>query len=177
MKQSDALHWQQPGSLPRPRVLGRLARLAMAVVCGWVLFELSRYWAWVLEQPTDAFESFSIAIAAMFWVFNYVINIGFGVSLGRKPVIGLLAGFVLAAIVDFMWTGDFGVVFGGYLIATLAYFYTHLGVSFLLAGLFATPGCEMRAIAHIIARSKPDSPDEHHCPAGFLHRLDEWESR
>ena len=57
----------------------------------------------------------------------------------------------------------------------LAYFYGHLGLSFVLASLIATPGCEMRSIPEIIGQARGATSEEHHCPAGFITQIDEWE--
>ncbi len=66
-----------------------------------------------------------------------------------------------------------GIVFWSWLF----YFYMHLGTSFLLASVLATPGCEMRAIPELFGKLSGNPTDEHHCPAAFITRLDEWEAR
>ena len=58
----------------------------------------------------------------------------------------------------------------------MTYVFAHLGVSFLLSALLATPGCEMRAIPHLIAIVRGKSADEHYCP-GFIDTVDRWERK
>ncbi len=177
MKQADALQWRPAGTLPRPGWIGRLVRLGLAGLCLYVLSELIRYWSVVLLHPDQAMRGFVLPILGMLWVFNYVVNIGFGVSWRRWPLFALLAAFAAACVVSRLLYGDwFAEPGGALLLAALGYFYAHLGVSFLLAAAFATPGCEMRALPHLIATFGDRDPAEHPCPAGFLHRLDQWEA-
>ena len=57
---------------------------------------------------------------------------------------------------------------------TVLYVFGHLGLSFLLSAVIATPGCEMRAIPHLWTLLTGRATREHHCP-GFLDSLDAWE--
>ena len=54
------------------------------------------------------------------------------------------------------------------------YVYAHLGLSFLLSAILATPGCEMRAIPHLAGILTRAPAREHYCP-GFLDNVDRWE--
>ncbi|MFQ5609661.1 MAG: hypothetical protein ACE5F8_05260, partial [Woeseiaceae bacterium] len=56
----------------------------------------------------------------------------------------------------------------------MIYIYGHLGVSFVLSAVLATPGCEMRAIPHLLGIVFRNETREHYCP-GFLGNIDEWE--
>lgn len=177
MSQADPLHWLPAGSLPRPGWIGRLVRLALAALCFYVLSELVQHWDVVLTRPAQALRGFALAILAMLWVFNYVVNIGFGVGWRRWPLLALLAAFAVAGALGRVVYGDWlALPAGGLLLAALGYFYGHLGLSFLLAAAFATPGCEMRALPQLIATFGDRDPADHHCPAGFLHGLDQWEA-
>lgn len=111
-------------------------------------------------------------------VFNYVVNIGFTKSWGHRPL--LVSAIVLGAIacVAFLVTGSFdNPIFGISLNLWIAYFYGHLGVSFVLAAIIATPGCEMRSIPELVGKATGRASEEHHCPAGFITQIDEWEQR
>lgn len=57
----------------------------------------------------------------------------------------------------------------------LTYTFLHLGLSFVLAVIMATPGCEMRAIPGLFGRLTGHSADEHGCPATFITAIDNWE--
>lgn len=74
--------------------------------------------------------------------------------------------------------GDFNSpVLGVPLFVWLAYFYGHLGISFVLATALATPGCEMRAIPQLVGRITGHAAPEHHCPVSFITKIDAWERR
>ena len=53
--------------------------------------------------------------------------------------------------------------------------FAHLGYSFVLAGILATPGCEMRATHHLFSILSGKPVKEHHCPVGPLNTIDKWE--
>jgi len=42
--------------------------------------------------------------------------------------------------------------------------------------VLATPGCEMRAIPHLLSLVTGQEAKEHYCPVGPLHRIDKWEA-
>ena len=116
---------------------------------------------------------FGVLVGA--YVFSYVVNIGFSLDLGRWPqyvvvasVVGLLAWGQLAH--GQAWTQPLGWL----LVAWLIYTFAHLGISFVLAAVLATPGCEMRAIPHLFTLLSGRETAEHFCP-GPLRWVDEWE--
>lgn len=57
------------------------------------------------------------------------------------------------------------------------YLFIHLGLSFLLAAILATPGCEMRAFHDLFTRLTGVPTKEHYCPVGPLHLVDQWEAQ
>jgi hypothetical protein len=57
----------------------------------------------------------------------------------------------------------------------LLYTLGHLGVSFVLAAVIATPGCEMRSLPQLGAKLRRRTTDMHYCP-GILTPVDRWES-
>ena len=160
-----------PGTLERPGPIGRLGRLAMGILMGWV--------AWQTALNSDVADLSSVAL--WFWFLfalllaPYVVNIGFGVKSGAWPRIVAIVLVTGGGLVDYVQGGTF---MNGILWATMAvvmvYLFGHLGLSFLLSALLATPGCEMRAISHLvgIVRGKPSQ--EHYCP-GYIDGLDRWE--
>jgi hypothetical protein len=109
------------------------------------------------------------------WLLPPVVNIGFTKNWRRKPQIALAAGLGLAVIADLLaygtwWAPPLGVVVWFWLV----YFSAHLGGSFLLSAMIATPGCEMRAIPHLWTRLTGRVTEEHYCP-GFIDHVDRWE--
>jgi hypothetical protein len=118
----------------------------------------------------------------LFWaafglmLLPYVMNIGFGVNWRGWPrlvAIILLGGAALGALLidgaltsNIAWTP---------LKLFMLYVYGHLGVSFVISAIIATPGCEMRAIPHLLGEMSGRPTAEHYCP-GFIGTIDRWES-
>ncbi len=178
MKQSDPLELVAAGSLARPGPVGRLVRLSLGMGCLLVLGQLLSSAEWTSEHPLASLDNRIFVWIAPLLVFNYVVNIGFTRNWGQKPLIVSLIVLATSAALAFIVFGSFDHrAFGIPLNLWLGYFYTHLGVSFVLSALIATPGCEMRAIPEIIGRVRGHVSEEHHCPAGFITRIDEWEQR
>ena len=178
MRQSDPLELVESGSLARPGLVGRSVRLAFGLACLWGLWNLGiNLWAIIAAPVTVATHpSFAMLIVMCFAIINYVVNIGFSRSWGRWPAYGSLAGFLALGLLALAIDGEFNSpVLGVPLFAWLAYFYGHLGMSFVLAAALATPGCEMRAIPDLIGRISGHAAAEHHCPASFITKLDAWE--
>jgi len=178
MKQSDTLELVSAGTLTRPGPIGRLIRLALGVLCFYAFAEILVSVESTTMQPFSSLDNRVLLLLAPLCVFNYVVNIGFAKSWGRWPLIGSAAIGLIAAGSAFLITGGFdSPILGVPLNLWFVYFYGHLGLSFVLSAVIATPGCEMRAIPELIGRVSGTGSDEHHCPAGFLTQIDEWEQR
>ncbi len=177
MKQSDPLQLVAQGSLDRPGPVGRSVRLAFGLLCSYALFELVLYRVNIISNPVSVLPSISIMVVVAILIINYVVNIGFGKSFGRWPSYISIAVALLLGTVSWLTFGtpDHPML-GTALWLWLAYFYSHLGVSFLLAAVIATPGCEMRSIPDLYGRVTGRETDEHHCPASFITAIDAWES-
>ncbi len=168
---SGTFRFDAPGTLERPGPIGRLVRLALGTLMVWMAWQTALH-----SNSTDLG-----GVAFWFWFFfalllaPYVFNIGFGVKWGAWPRI--------AAIVLVIGTGALGYAQSGTprnelswgaMAVVMTYIFGHLGASFLLSCLLATPGCEMRAIPHLIGIVRGRSAQEHYCP-GFIDGLDRWE--
>ena len=120
---------------------------------------------------------FWFGVAFGLYVVSYVVNIGFTLDLGRWPqyVVAILA--LGLAAVGWLTAGVLWTPFlGWFVVVWLTYTFGHLGVSFLLSSVLATPGCEMRAIPHLFAVLTGRDTSEHFCP-GPLRFVDNWELR
>jgi len=153
MKQSDTLELVNAGSLAKPGVIGRMMRLSLGIVCYYALYQLMNSHEVIILSPVSTAPNLVLLTGAAICIVNYVVNIGFGVSWGRWPSIVSIA--VIGVIAIGSWlvfgTADHWIL-GGLFWAWLVYFYLHLGTSFLLASLLATPGCEMRAIPELLGK-------------------------
>ena len=112
------------------------------------------------------------------YAFPDVVNIGFGKALRRSYLYGgLLALTGVAAVVGWTVGGSplappLAIVVSAWLLYT----FSHLGISFLLASLLATPGCEMRSLPQLWGFVSRKTAKEHYCP-GVLTPIDRWEAR
>ncbi len=176
MKQTDSLELVAAGSLKRPGPIGRLVRLSLGVFCLYAFYELYYYLEQTTTQPLSSLDNRVLLLLGPLCLFNYVVNIGFTKNWGQLPLIISLAVLVLSAGAAYLVSGSFdSPIFGVPLNLWFAYFYGHLGVSFVLAAIIATPGCEMRSIPELIGKARGTVSNEHHCPVGFITGIDEWE--
>ncbi len=178
MKQSDALELVKEGSLDRPGPVGRLVRLTLGIVCMYALYTLLLYWQTIIQAPISVLPDIAVMVFATIFIINYVVNIGFGKSWGRWPsYLAVGSSLLLAAIAWLLFGTPDHALPGTVMWAWMAYFFAHLGLSFVLSAIIATPGCEMRAIPELIGRMSGRSAAEHHCPASFITNIDAWESK
>lgn len=172
------LKLDEPGTLPRPGPIGRLARLVLGALSIWFIIELLGIRTDLLDNDGDVRAFVWNGFLPSIFLISYVINIGFSRAWKKWPAI--VSALVLVAIAGISYFA------GGQLeSAALAwalwvwelYIFGHLGVSFLISGLLATPGCEMRAFHDLYARITGKPTKEHYCPIGPLHPIDQWEAK
>ena len=169
-------HFEAAGSLPRPGLVGRLVRFLLGLSLMWGLYAMvsSSVWFFTANRPPSSWSFWFFAVVA-FLVTPYVVNIGFGKSWRRWPrvVVGAIAAIMVVAslvVYESWWSPLVGV----FVWAWLIYFALHLGISFLVSAVIATPGCEMRALPHLWTVISGKETKEHYCP-GPLDRIDAWE--
>ncbi len=178
MNQSRPLELVAAGSLIRPGIIGRLVRLSLAVLCLQALWRLLNEHAALIATPVNLLPEFALLMLAPLCIFNYVVNIGFSKNWGRWPLWVSLGGIGTLATLSFAASGSLdGPLLGAPLLLWLVYFYAHLGISFLLAALIATPGCEMRSIPELFGRIIGRDAAGHHCPVAILGKIDAWEQK
>ena len=160
----------------KPLLVGRVLRTIAGVGSLYLAFGMASL-ALISVQKIISFDLSEILfIVLAFQLVKPVVNIGFSVRAKNiaRYVIVLLS--VLSVVVDLLVLGSFpGKVLLLFTTIWVAYVYTHLGFSFLLAAVIGTPGCEMRAMHHLYFLIKKQPVEAHHCPA-FLHKVDEWEA-
>lgn len=178
MKQSDPLQLVKAGSLIPPGPIGRTVRLALGIVCLYALYQLIIFRWNIITTPVTVLPNLAVMTLAALCIINYVVNIGFGKNWGRLPGYVSVATMLILAGAGWLIFGSpdhptLGIAYWFW----LAYFYTHLGISFMVSAAIATPGCEMRAIPELIGKITGKSSFEHHCPVAFITKIDEWEQR
>lgn len=164
------------GSLSRPGPIGRLLRLSLGVACLYGLWELINVAPYFVERPLELLPNLTLMILVVLCVFNYVVNIGFSKDWNKYPLLVSLSLILSVALIGYLLTGNpSSTILGALIVLWVGYFYTHLGVSFLLASILATPGCEMREISELFGRMTNKAMKEHHCPSSIISGIDSWE--
>lgn len=171
------LQMQDFGSLPKPRLLGRMFRFLLGCACLSGLYEVGHLSSEIINAPFTSLPRLIWLSIGPLCVMNYVVNIGFGVNWRQLPVAVSIATIASLFLATYLLTGnpDHWVV-GIVVLAWLGYFYAHLGISFILASIISTPGCEMRAIPQFFGYLSGKPAQEHQCPVSFITKFDEWES-
>ncbi len=169
--------FQKSGTLKGPGPIGRIIRLLFGLGClFFIIMIMIKGTAVLVGFSLPRHPGWWVGIAVGFYVFSYIINIGYTRTWGRWPQ--LIIGLVIIIIVAFnliRWESFWGPSLGWFILFWLAYVYGHFGISFILAGVLATPGCEMRAIPDFWARISGHESKEHGCP-GFIGQVDRWEA-
>ena len=122
------------------------------------------------DFPSEPGIWFGILLSVYF--FSDSINAGFGRKWGWKPSLTVVGLMILAAVVNFIVSGSFwglslGILFWGIVTWATGLF----GISFIIAAIIKTPGCEAGAIRQLMGRDVGDT-----CSLG-IHRLDSWEAK
>ena len=167
----------EPGTLSKPGPLGRIIRLLLGTVCLYGFFEVLEIAAYIIADPVKVLPGLSLLILLVLCILNYVVNIGFSKDWKHYPVMVSVIFFGIVALGGYLLTGNpSSSLLGIALLVWLTYFYTHLGISFVLAALLATPGCEMRAIPELFGKITSKESKEHHCPSSIISGIDKWEA-
>ena len=169
----EVFHFDQEGTLTPPGPIGRWVRLALGVLIVKFIYD----WLTFIDVSDIANPFILFWVAVSVALAPYVVNIGFGVNFGAKPRYFLIGIWVVAAIAGYLVEGATrSQLLWTIVEATQIYIYGHLGISFLLSAVLATPGCEMRAISQLFGKMSGTGSKEHYCP-GFIDNIDRWEQR
>ena len=135
--------FESTGTYPTPGPIGRSIRLVAGLVILYITY--TNPWAHrdaILRVGWDAaLLGWLPALAVGLYLLPVIIDRGFTLQWGRRSPIGLaiLAGGT--AVYDYLAYGHvWGPPLGWLTVLTLVLVFGHLGLSFLVAGLFATPG-------------------------------------
>ncbi len=137
--------FEKPGTFATPRLLGRTIRVAAGVTILYMVFPpFLKYWQ-SFTRVREGWETpggiWYLGLFFDVYLLPHMIDRGFTLRKGRRSqiVFGLLA---LAAVVfDLTYYGSlWAPPLGWLLLLTTVLVLGHLGISFIVAGLFATPG-------------------------------------
>ena len=171
------LRLDEPGTLPRPGPIGRLLRFALGLLCLSFVSGLLDVSGNLVDNQGRVQELLWNGILPSLFLISYVVNIGYSRSWKKWPA--FVSAVVLLTIsgLGYLLEGSFeSAVFARTIWIWELYLFGHLTVSFLLAALIGTPGCEMRALHDVYSRISGTPTKEHYCPVGPLHPVDQWEA-
>jgi hypothetical protein len=172
------LKLDEPGTLKRPGPIGRGVRLAFGFLCLWYVFQLLGITGNLLDSEGHIRQLIWNGIIIGLFLISYVINIGFSRDWKKCPA--LVSGAVFLAIggIGVLWQENFETpALAVSIWLWELYLFSHLGISFVLAGLIGSPGCEMRAVHYLYSMISGKPTKEHVCPVGPLHSVDQWEGK
>ena len=170
------LELEETGTIQPPGYIGRIVRFLFGYVCLWYVYQLALIWPELVNLNGFNITLMDGVIPPLILV-SYVVNIGWSRSWKKYPLFLSLLIFILVGSYQYFSNG----IIEGFLLANVIYWwmlyvYLHLGISFVLSALIATPGCEMRALHHLYSKLTGKSTKEHQCPIGPLSAIDRWEA-
>ncbi len=171
-------NFQAHGSLKPPGPIGRLVRFLLSGGCLYYVWQLVSLWSfWVDAEKLFSNASIWVPILFALYLAPYVINIGCRINTKRlSQYVIILVSAGLIALSYFSNQSINSYALNLFTIIWVIYIFTHLGISFLVAAIISTPGCEMRALPHLWSIITGHKVYEHVCP-GPLHRIDLWEQK
>ena len=133
----------RPGTLPHPGPVGRIVRLLMGLlVLRFLAGNVVQFEGFVAPRSSsDLPASLLFGSLFAFVLFGEVVRRGIGPRWARPAQITLVAAMFGVMAIDLVWYGDWwGPPMGLLVFVVIVYTLAHLGVSFLVAAAFATPG-------------------------------------
>lgn len=169
--------FEAPGSIEPPGIIGRIVRLLLGFICLDLFVQIVDDISGMIERgwPLNFASIFTVFLG--FFLLKPVINIGFTAKLKYIPQI--IVGSITITILAFQWVNDlplFDKAFTAFLMSWMSYVYGHLGLSFVVAAVIRTPGCEMRSLPHLWSKLSGKESVVHYCP-GPLTPIDNWERK
>ena len=167
----------ESGSIEPPRIIGRIVRLLLGLVCLDLVRQIVDDIPGMIERgwPVNLIAICTVILG--FYLIRPVMNLGFTLKNNYWGQIFVFISTVTILIIEWATGGPiFGKIFTAFLMIWMTYVFGHLGISFVLSAIIKTPGCEMRALPHFWTILTQRKTAEHHCP-GFIKNIDEWEKR
>ena len=175
---STDLKLDEPDSLPKPGPAGRLVRLALGALSIWYVVNLLQYSDDLISPAGNVRPIVWNGIVPALFIISYVVNIGYSRAWKKWPAIASAVVIGGVAVVGYQMTGNAETMLLARTIwASELYIFGHLGISFVIAAVIGTPGCEMRAMHDLYSRITGTPTKEHYCPVGPLHPIDQWEAQ
>jgi hypothetical protein len=175
---AERYRFGEKGGLRPPGPFGRVVRLVLGAFCIWAVWAITTQGAGVIKTGDLSDGTWWLLMGIALFAFPDVVNIGFTLKWKANPMrAGVVGAAGLMALVGWATTGHaFAPPLGAFVFFWLLYTLGHLGISFVLASLIGTPGCEMRSLPQLLGMLTGRSTSEHYCP-GILSPIDRLEFR
>jgi hypothetical protein len=152
-------HQLRPGSA-RPGPIGLLIRMVLGAVAVYALVELVTKWDIFRDQNLIESDFWFITVFTLCLLAD-VFNIGLRRRWGAWPIVVFLAGAAALGAASYLAAGEIWTtalaawVYAGDLVVFAA-----LSVSFPVAIVMRTPGCELNALPKLLARLRGTADEE-----------------
>lgn len=137
--------FEQPGTFPPTGPLGRTIRFLLGVLILYLVFPpmVKHYEA--ITRLREGWETpignLFLAILFAVYLLPHTLDRGFTLKWGHRSQLVLLLLALAAAAFDFAYYGSlWGPPLGWLVLLTIVYVFGHLGLSFIVAAIAATPG-------------------------------------
>ena len=142
---------QNAPALPKPGPIGRSARTLVGVV--YLVLSLLTFLSvrgyFRIGAPSGAWW---LLAGISLYLLPMVTDIGFGRAWGSRSQAFVLVLVAIGVAWDMVVYRNFwGPPLGGFLYALIGVVFAFTGLSFIVAGIIALPGCEMRALVNTLS--------------------------
>ena len=152
-------------------------RLGLGSLCLWYVFSLIQVAGNLFDRDGHIRPVVWNGVIIGLSLVSYIVNIGFSRAWKKWPAFISAAVFLLIAGAGYLTQGRIeSSLFAHMIWGWELYLFAHLGLAFLVSGIIATPGCEIRAFHDLYSRLTGLPAKEHYCPIGPLHSIDQWEA-
>jgi hypothetical protein len=133
--------FEKPGSLPKPGPIGRIVRIISGCALLYFFIVTMTNFGNYVGLTVPKYPLMWLGVALSLYFLAYVVNVGFTITWGRRLQLILVSAAMATVMLDLLIYRSFwGPPLGLLVFVLLAYVTGHLGVSFILAGILATPG-------------------------------------
>jgi hypothetical protein len=154
-------------------------RLAIRVVLGAASVQglVSLLTNWHLFRARNPIQAgFWLVTLVTVWLLPEVFGIALRRRWGAWPLVVFLAGAAATGLGGYLAWGElWNTALAAWVYVADLLVFTALAVSFPLAVITRTPGCELNAIPRLLANRQGEVDVQRACSVG-LHRLDRWEA-
>lgn len=168
-------HEEIDANPPRPGPIGMAIRVALGIAFVYGMVELVTKWEVFRENDLIASDFWFITLLTL-WLLPDVFKIAFRRSWGIWPTAVVIAGGIGIGVVGYLVSGTIWSTFlAGWVYAADLFVFGAFVVSFPIAIVARSPGCELGAIHWLIARARGEMYARPGCAIG-LDRLDRLEA-